>query len=101
MGNIVANVNGLSEEQIWDMLNEALLKVNVLEKKLKLVGELSLEFKEKVDIGQIESQELVQELLYRSNVNKVILDDLNDLDVDYLLENLDFSEEYLVVPILN
>ncbi len=107
MSNTVANLNehNVSDnqnlEELSEMLNKALLKVNILEKKLKLVDELSLEFKEKMDISEIESQTLVNELIYRNNVNKVVLDDLENLDIDYLLESLEFSEEYLVIPILN
>ncbi len=92
---------GQKPEELSEMLTKALLKVSVLEKKLKLLDELSLEFKEKTDITEIESQELINELIYRNNVNKVVLDDLENLDIDYLLENLDFSEEYLLIPILN
>ncbi len=95
------SLSELNTVELSDMLNKALLKVSVLEKKLKLVDELSLEFKEKVDITEVESQELVKELLYRNNFNKVVLDDLENLDMDYLLENLEFSEEYLVIPIFN
>ncbi len=96
-----SKIESLDSDELSEMLNKALLKVNILEKKLKLVDELSLEFKEKADISEIESQELVKELLYRNNVNKVVLDDLENLDMDYILESLDFSEEYLVIPILN
>ncbi len=106
MGNTVAklnevNVDGLSMVELSELLKKTQLKVNVLEKKLKLMDEISLEYKEKLDITEIESYELVKELLYRKNVNKVVLDDLENLDTDYLLENLEFSEEYLVIPIFN
>ncbi len=104
MNKTVAKLNEVGDssiDELSEMLTKAIFKVNVLEKKLKLVEELSLEFKEKIDLSEIESQELINELIYRNNVNKVVLDDLENVDVDYLLENLKFSEEYLVIPILN
>ncbi len=99
--NELNDKNNLNKDELNNLLNKALLKVNILEKKLKLIDELTLEFKEKVDISEVESQRLINELIYRNNVNKIVLNDLENLDIDYLLESLEFSEEYLVIPILN
>ncbi len=96
---IIEKVANLQKDEVITILNNTLLEVKKLEKKLKLVEELSLEYGEKADITEIESSELLKEIKYRPDIRKLCVEELEEIDMDFIIENLDFCEEYLIIPI--